>query len=90
MRIIHGEQMTLVFFSLAAGSEVPEHGHPHEQIGTVLQGTVAMKIGPEKKIVNAGEAYHIPPNVLHSGKVLDQPAEVLEIFSPVREDLKPD
>ena len=87
MRIIHGNKMTMIFYKLGKGAGVPEHSHPHEQMGTVLKGSVELKIGPEKKIVNPGEAYHIPSDVLHSGKSLEGPAEVLEIFTPQREDL---
>ena len=87
MRIIPGEKMTVVFFSLAAGAIVPEHAHPHEQIGTVLKGSLELDIAGNRKIVTAGEAYHIPGDVVHSGKNLGSPAEVIEVFSPAREDL---
>ncbi len=36
VRIVHGARMTVAFFSLETGAVVPEHAHPHEQIGTVL------------------------------------------------------
>jgi quercetin dioxygenase-like cupin family protein len=87
MRIITGEKMTVVFFSLAAGAIVPEHAHPHEQIGSVLKGSLELNIAGDKKIVRAGEAYHIPGDMVHSGKNLDAPAEVIEIFAPARDDL---
>ena len=87
MRIIPGENMTFVYFNLASGSVVPEHSHPHEQIGTVLKGSVELNIAGEKKVVTAGGAYHIPGNVVHSGKTQDKPAEVIEVFSPARKDL---
>ena len=90
MRIIPGENMTFVFFNLAPGSVVPEHSHPHEQIGTVLKGSVELNIAGEKKVVTAGGAYHIPGDVVHSGKTQDEPSEVIEVFSPVREDLTRD
>jgi quercetin dioxygenase-like cupin family protein len=86
VRIIHGERMTVAFFAIAAGSGVPEHHHPHEQIGTVLKGKMELSIAGEKHIVTAGGAYLIPPNAIHSGLCLEGPAEVLEIFAPVRED----
>ena len=87
MRIIAGEKMTVVFFTLAAGAVVAEHAHPHEQIGSVLKGSLELDIAGDKRIVQAGEAYHIPGNVVHSGKNLDAPAEVIEAFSPARDDL---
>ncbi len=87
MRIIAGQNMTVVFFSLAPGATVPEHAHPHEQIGTVLKGSIELTIGGEKKVVSAGEAYHIPGDVVHSGNNQNAPAEIIEIFSPARDDL---
>ena len=90
MRIIHGNNMTMVFFSLAEGVGVPEHSHSHEQMGTVLKGSLEMRIGPETKVVKPGEAYHIPSDVLHSGKCLEDPAKVLEVFTPRRDELKGD
>ena len=90
MRIIHGNNMTMVFFSLAEGVGVPEHSHSHEQMGTVLKGSLEMRIGPETKVVKPGEAYHIASDVLHSGKCLEGSAEVLEVFTPRRDDLARD
>jgi len=86
MRAIHGERMTLAFFTIAQGSGIPEHAHPHEQIGTVLKGKLELTIDGKKRIVASGGAYHIPSNATHSGLCVEGPAEVLEIFSPVRED----
>ncbi|MFO7786124.1 MAG: hypothetical protein R6V25_15955, partial [Desulfatiglandales bacterium] len=31
----------MAFFRVEAGSKVPEHSHPHEQIGTVIRGVIA-------------------------------------------------
>ncbi len=90
MRIIAGEKMTFVFFNLAPGAIVPEHSHSHEQIGTVLKGSIELSIAGEKKIVTAGGAYHIPGDVIHSATTQDEPSEVIEVFSPVREDLMED
>jgi quercetin dioxygenase-like cupin family protein len=88
MRVIHGEKMTMAFFRLQTGSAIPEHAHAHEQMGTVLRGTIELVVAGEKRDVRSGEAYHIPSNALHSGQCRDSAAEVIEVFSPVREDLK--
>ena len=87
MRIIAGQNMTVVFFSLAPGATVPEHAHPHEQIGTVLKGRIELTIAGKKKVVSAGDAYHIAGDVVHSGQNLESPAEIIEVFSPARADL---
>jgi quercetin dioxygenase-like cupin family protein len=88
IRVIPGERMTMAFFHLEPGTKIPEHNHPHEQMGTVLKGSIELVIGEEKRVVNEGCAYRVPPNVAHSGMCLDAPSEVLEVFSPPREDLQ--
>jgi quercetin dioxygenase-like cupin family protein len=88
MRVIHGEKMTVVFFRLEPGAGPSLHAHPHEQIGTVLKGSIELAVADEKRIVREGEAYHIPSNVLHGGKCGESPSEVIEFFSPAREDLR--
>jgi quercetin dioxygenase-like cupin family protein len=87
IRVVPGEKMTLVFFYLSPGAKIPEHSHAHEQIGTVLKGSLELSIGAEKRIVNPGQAYLIPSDVPHSGKNLGAPSEIIEVFSPTREDL---
>jgi quercetin dioxygenase-like cupin family protein len=88
IRVIPGERMTMAFFHLELGAKIPEHAHPHEQIGTVLKGSIELVIGEEKSVVSEGCAYRVPPNMVHSGRCLDSPSEVLEVFSPPREDLQ--
>ena len=88
MRIINGDKMTVVFFKLEPGAGTPLHAHPHEQNGTVLKGSIEFVVADEKRIVREGEAYHVPSNVLHGGKCGEFPSEVIEIFSPAREDLR--
>ena len=86
MRVIPGEKMTMVFFRLAAGAEIPEHAHPHEQMGTVIKGSIELVVGGERKTIHEGEAYHVPSNLPHSGQCGRSPAEIIEVFSPARED----
>ena len=40
-----GEQMMMVLNTTLPGHTVPEHSHPHEQIGMVYLGKVTLKIG---------------------------------------------
>jgi len=88
IRVIPGQKMTMAFFHLEPGAKIPEHSHPHEQMGTVLKGAVELIVDKEKRIVKEGEAYHVPSDVTHSGRCLESPAEVLEAFSPRRDDLQ--
>jgi len=86
IKSLSGEKMTMVIFSIAEGSIIPEHAHPHEQIGTVIKGTLSLTIGDEKKVVKQNDFWCIPSDVVHKGRCLEGPAEILEVFSPPRED----
>jgi len=78
----------MVLFKLELGACVPLLAHPHDLVGTVLKGSVEFVVADEKRIVREGEAYHVPSNVMHGGKCGESPSEVIEVFSPAREDLR--
>ena len=85
--IVQGEQLMLSFLELAPGCRIPEHSHPHEQAGLVLSGRLRFRIGDEERVTGPGDAFLIPPNVVHGGEVAgDETCRVLDIFSPPRED----
>ncbi len=90
LRIITGAKMSMAFFRLNPGAAIPEHNHPHEQMGTVLQGAIELTIGDETQVVTQGAAYHVLSNQPHSARCLDKPTHILEAFSPRREDLIPE
>ncbi len=87
LRVVPGEKMTMAIYRLEPGAGVPEHSHPHEQMGIVLKGSLELKVVKEKRILREGDVYHIPSNVTHCGKSGEDPAEIIEIFSPPRDDL---
>jgi quercetin dioxygenase-like cupin family protein len=89
LKAIYGEKIMMSFVTLGIGAVVPEHKHPHEQMGYVIKGELAFDIGGEQKICRSGDTYIAPGNVPHSVKVLSaEPAYVLDIFSPPREEYK--
>lgn len=88
IRALSGERMTMAFFHLSPGAGVPEHSHPHEQMGIVLKGFMSFVIGGRELVVREGGVYVIPPNIPHGGRCGDTVTEVIEVFSPVREDMK--
>jgi quercetin dioxygenase-like cupin family protein len=61
------------------------HDHPHSQITHVESGKFEVEIAGEKKILSAGDAFYIPPNVLH-GAVCIEAGVLIDVFSPMRED----
>ena len=84
--ILQGENLMLSFLDLADDCVIPEHSHPHEQAGLILKGKLRFRIADEERETGPGDAFLIPPNVVHSGEVVEGPVQVLDIFSPVRED----
>lgn len=87
-RTFWGEKMLLSVVEMGPGSVVPDHSHPHEQAGVVLEGELTMTIAGETKVLRAGDAYIIPGNVEHSARAEHGAARVLDIFSPLREEYK--
>ncbi len=88
MKVITGERAQMVLFEIEPHVEFPEHSHPHEQMGTVLEGKILLRIGDEERILEAGDVYIAPSNVKHSAKTFGEKAVVLDVFSPPREEYK--
>lgn len=61
------------------------HEHHHSQVTYVESGEFEMTIGDEKKILKGGDAFYIPPHVLHGCVCLDD-GVLIDVFSPQRED----
>ncbi len=86
-RIIHMDGMTLSYWNFAEGTKLPEHSHPHEQMTKLIKGRFEMTVDGETKILEDSDIAVIPSNALHSGRAITD-CELLDVFSPVREDYK--
>jgi quercetin dioxygenase-like cupin family protein len=90
-RQAHTENLMLAVIDLSgAGSAVPLHAHPHEQISFISQGRLIFTIGEgqdqEQVEVGPGDVVIAPPNVPHGVKLLSDQARVVDSFHPIRED----
>ena len=86
-RFIHSEHITLAYWEVDPGAELPEHSHPHEQIANVLEGKFELTVGGESKILEPGMIAVIPSQIPHSGKAITA-CRLLDSFYPVREDYR--
>lgn len=86
-KFIHTENMSLGYWSIKAGSILPEHAHVHEQVTHVLEGKLEMTIGNITAVVEPGKVSVIPSGVKHSGRAITD-CIALDVFQPVREDYK--
>jgi quercetin dioxygenase-like cupin family protein len=86
-RLISGERVMLAQVSLRKDGIVPKHRHVHEQFTVVTRGALHFRIGDEGEevIIRSGEVLHIPSDVPHEAVVLED-SDVLDVFSPPRED----
>lgn len=51
----------------------------------VISGEFELTIGDEKKTLKCGDAFYIPPHVLH-GALCTELGVLIDVFSPIRED----
>jgi quercetin dioxygenase-like cupin family protein len=61
------------------------HKHFHSQITHVESGVFEIEIANDKKVLKSGDAFYIPPNVMH-GAICLEPGTLIDVFSPMRED----
>ena len=80
-----GERATLIEVTLEEGAVVPDHTHPHEQIGYVVSGRVRFEIAGEAQDLRAGDSYLVPSEAPHLVTALE-PSVCIDVFSPVREE----
>jgi quercetin dioxygenase-like cupin family protein len=83
----HLAQLTIGEVNLDAGTDVPMHDHPHEQVTYVISGRFEFTVGNETTILEPGMAAMIPGGVRHGGRTLTA-CRVIDVFSPARDDYR--
>ncbi len=84
--LANGRTMMQMRVEFSAGSHLPEHQHPHEQITHMLAGCLRMTVAGISHELRTGETLYIASNLPHFADALED-AMVVETFSPPREDL---
>lgn len=83
-----GEAMSVQEFRIEPGATVPEHSHPHEQVGYLSEGrlTFVLEDG-EEVLIEAGESYRFAGDEPHAAENRgEKPVEGIDVFSPPRTD----
>ncbi len=88
MRPMSGERLMLCWVELLPGAVLPDHHHPHEQGGVVLEGELTLTIAGVTKRLSAGDGFVIPGDVPHSAVAGPDGARTLDVFTPPREDFR--
>lgn len=82
-----GEKSMITKMNYKIGDIVPMHNHPNEQSGYVISGKYRLQFGKHDEIIGVGDSYVIPENEHHSIHVIEE-GEVIDVFTPPREDYK--
>ena len=86
--IYTGENIQIVLYHFPPNKTFPNHFHKkEEQMGFMFSGKMVLKIEGKEKTLLPGDFYHAPTGVEHNAWTLDEPAVLIDIFSPVRDDL---
>lgn len=88
VRPIFGQSLLTCWISMAPGAGVPTHSHINEQSGVVIGGSVTITVNGESRVLTAGEAYLVAPDVVHEGVAGPEGAQLVESFTPVRDDFR--
>ena len=86
-KFVHSDDMTLAFWEIDPGAELPEHNHPHQQISNVLEGKFELTVDGETRILEPGLVAVIPGGVSHGGRAITA-CKLLDAFHPSRDDYR--
>jgi len=86
-RFVHSDNLTLAYWEVDPGAELPEHSHPHEQVANVLEGKFELTVDGESRQMEPGQVAVIPSNVPHGGKAVTK-CRLLDVFHPIRDDYR--
>ncbi|HEX6465038.1 MAG TPA: cupin domain-containing protein, partial [Vicinamibacterales bacterium] len=84
-----GERLMICRLSFAPGVVTSLHRHPHEQVTLVERGRVRFRVAGADREASAGDVLFFPSGIEHGATILDEPAVLVDIFSPPRLDFLP-
>jgi len=90
-KVYCNDRQTLVLYEALrsdTGKDVSTQYHYHELTGYVLSGNLLVKIDDKVRGIGPGGVYIIPSNVHYAVLPLTDKVSYLEVFTPVREDLR--
>jgi len=85
--LAHSDQLMLVRHYFENGWVGARHSHPHHQLVYVVSGAIRVDVDGRVFDVYAGDSFVVDGGVEHKASALEE-SEVLDIFTPVREDYR--
>ena len=85
--LAHSDQLMLVRHLFEPGWVGARHSHPHHQLVYVVSGAIRVDVDGRVFDVLAGDSFVVDGGVEHQASALEA-SEVLDVFTPVREDYR--
>ena len=81
----YDDNLMMVKVAFEKGGIGTLHSHFHTQMSYVDSGAFEITIGDKTGVLKKGDAYYIPPNIVHGALCLEA-GVLVDIFTPLRED----
>src|SRR5437667_6424567 len=78
--VAHGKTMYQMLATLGAGSRMPAHSHPQEQIVHILEGKMQLIVDGVAYELSTGDSFYVDSNLPHSREVMLS-TRVIDTFS---------
>jgi quercetin dioxygenase-like cupin family protein len=85
--LAYSGKLMLVRHLMEKGWVGARHSHSHEQLVYIVRGHIQFKAGDKTFDARGGDSFVVPGGIEHQANAL-QESEVLDVFTPVREDYK--
>jgi len=85
-QMIYGDRLMVCRLTLAARTVTPIHTHVHEQLTLVVRGSADFFVEGQRRTATAGDVLLFPSGIQHGATMLEEEVELIDIFSPPRED----
>jgi quercetin dioxygenase-like cupin family protein len=81
----YDDNLMMVKVAFEKGGIGTLHSHFHTQMSYIDSGAFEITIGGKTGVLKKGDAYYIPPNIVHGALCLEA-GVLVDIFTPLRED----
>jgi quercetin dioxygenase-like cupin family protein len=83
--LAYSSKLMLVRHVMERGWVGARHRHPHEQLVYIIRGHLHFIGGDQSFEAHGGDSFIVPGGIEHQATALEE-SEVLDIFTPFRED----
>ncbi len=83
--LTYDEKIMMVRVEFEKGGIGTLHHHYHIQVTNVESGVFEVEIDGVKKLLKAGDVFHVPSNLIH-GAICIEAGVLIDVFTPMRED----